>query len=89
MWRCAGQWRSVSRRDALVQLPELLAAIRRGENVVKLGDGSFGLLPEEWLKQYGLLAGLGDAHGDHLRFKRRQAGLLDALLRHNPKPDRP
>jgi hypothetical protein len=43
----------------MAQLPELLAAMRRGENMVKLGDGSIGLLPQEWLKQYGLLAGLG------------------------------
>ena len=71
--------------DTVAQLPELLAAMRRGENMVKLGDGTFGLLPEEWLKQYGLLAGLGDAHGDHLRFKRCQAGLLDALLAGQPE----
>jgi superfamily II DNA or RNA helicase len=71
--------------DTVAQLPELLAAMRRGENMVKLGDGSFGLLPEEWLKQYGLLAGLGDAHGDHLRFERCQAGLLDALLAAQPE----
>ncbi|HEY1900612.1 MAG TPA: DEAD/DEAH box helicase [Steroidobacteraceae bacterium] len=68
----------------MVQLPELLAAMRRGENMVKLGDGNFGLLPQEWLQQYGLLAGLGAAHGDHLRFKRSQAGLLDALLAAQP-----
>jgi SNF2 family DNA or RNA helicase len=66
-------------------LPELLAAMRRGENRVKLGDGSFGLLPQTWLKQYGLLAGLGDTHGDHLRFARSQAGLLDALLAAQPE----
>ncbi len=71
--------------DAVAQLPELLAAIRRGEDMVKLGDGSFGLLPQEWLKQYGLLEGLGEAHGDHLRFKRSQAGLLDALLAAQPE----
>ena len=28
------------------------------------------MLPEEWLKKYGLLAGLGTAEGDHLRFSR-------------------
>jgi hypothetical protein len=71
--------------DRVAQLPELLAAMRRGENMVKLGDGSFGLLPQEWLKQCGLLASLGDAHGDHLRFMRSQAGLLDALLAAQPE----
>ncbi len=71
--------------NTTAQLPELLAALRRGENMVRLGDGSYGLLPEEWLKQYGLLAGLGEAHGDHLRFRRSQAGLLDALLAAQPE----
>jgi superfamily II DNA or RNA helicase len=71
--------------DTVAELPELLAAMRRGENMVRLGDGSFGLLPQAWLKQYGLLAGLGHAHGDHVRFKRSQAGLLDALLMAQPE----
>ena len=31
----------------------MLAALRRGEDTRPLGDGSFGLLPEEWLKKYG------------------------------------
>jgi superfamily II DNA or RNA helicase len=71
--------------DTAVQLPDLLAALRRGEQVVRLGDGSFGLLPEAWLQQYGLLAGLGDPHRDHVRFRRSQAGLLDALLAAQPE----
>lgn len=71
--------------DRVAHLPELLAAVRRGENRVELGDGTFGLLPQEWLKQYGLLAGLGAAHEDHLRFTRTQVGLLDALLATQPE----
>lgn len=61
-------------------LPELLAALSRGETTIRLGDGSLGILPEEWLDQYGLLTGLGTPEGDHLRFSSTQAGLLDALL---------
>ena len=45
--------------DQEVPLPTLLAALRRGEDLVPLGDGSFGLLPEEWLKKYATLAGVG------------------------------
>jgi len=71
--------------DAVAHLPELLAALRRGENVVTLGDGTFGLLPETWMKQYGLLAALGTAHEDHLRFVRSQIGVLDALLAARPE----
>src|SRR5258705_8607240 len=42
-------------------------------------------MPEEWLKKYGLLASLGVAEEDHLRFKRTQTGVLDALLAARPE----
>ncbi|RLS58984.1 MAG: helicase SNF2 [Planctomycetota bacterium] len=60
--------------------PELLAALKRGDNTIRLDDGSLGILPEEWLQQYGMLAGLGSVEEDHLRFGATQVGLLDALL---------
>jgi hypothetical protein len=68
----------------LAPLPVILAALLRGENTVRLGDGTYGLLPEEWLKKYYLLAGLGSAQTDHVRFTKAQAGLLDALLAAQP-----
>ena len=40
-------------------LPQLLAAVRRGDTMVRLGDGTYGLLPEEWLERFAPLAGLG------------------------------
>ena len=71
--------------DLEVKLPQLLAALRRGQKVIALGDGSFGVLPEEWLQQYGLLASFGVAEQDHLRFQRTQTGVLDALLAARPE----
>jgi superfamily II DNA or RNA helicase len=71
--------------DAKANLPELIAALKRGDNSIVLGDGTFGLLPEEWLKKYGLLASLGSTETDHLRFTRSQVGLLDALLASQPE----
>ncbi len=68
-----------------VALPTLLAALEKNEPLVKLGDGSFGILPEEWLKRYGRFVELGTAEEDHLRFKRNQAGVLDALLAAQPE----
>ncbi|HYU35865.1 MAG TPA: DEAD/DEAH box helicase, partial [Thermoanaerobaculia bacterium] len=68
----------------LVGLPRLLAALRRGEGFVPLGDGSVGLLPEEWLQRWAPLAGLGQTEGDHLRFEVPQAVLLDAWLADEP-----
>jgi superfamily II DNA or RNA helicase len=69
---------------ATASLPQLLAAMRRGDSMVVLGDGTFGLLPEEWLQRFAPLAGLGAKAEDHLRFCRNQAGLLDALLAAQP-----
>ena len=66
-------------------LPALLSAMKRGESIVRLGDGSFGLLPEDWLKKYGGLASLGESADDHLKFKPAQTGLLDALLAAQPE----
>jgi superfamily II DNA or RNA helicase len=68
-----------------VELPALLAALQKNEPLVKLDDGSFGLLPDDWLKRYGRFADLGTAETDHLRFRRSQAGVLDALLAAQPE----
>ena len=68
-----------------IPLPQLLSALRRGDNLVPLGDGAFGLLPEEWLERFAPLAGLGSKESGHLRFERSQAGLLDALLAVQPE----
>jgi len=66
-------------------LPDVLAALRKGETFVRLSDGSFGLLPEEWLEQYGLLAKTGQTRGDVVTFKPTQAMLLDAMLAELPE----
>ena len=67
-----------------VGLPRLLQAIKQGEHSVRLDDGSFGIIPEDWLKKYQMLAGLGRTEDEHVRFHRAQAGLLDALLASEP-----
>ena len=76
---------SVEYDGTRVALPTLLAAIDRGEAFVALGDGSMGLLPEEWLKKQRLVAALGTTEGDRLRFKPSQAALLDVLLSAQPE----
>ncbi len=65
-------------------LPALLAAVRRGDTFVPLGDGTFGLLPQEWLARHGRIAALGTTEGDHVRFDRSQTTLLDAWLATQP-----
>ncbi len=63
-----------------IELPDLLRALERDEDLVRLSDGSYGMLPDEIREKYGLLVRLGRKQGDHLRFSRAQAGILDLLL---------
>ena len=70
--------------DQQASLPELLRAHRSKTNLVKLGDGTFGVLPEDWLAKWGVVT-LADGHaqdadGDALRFRSNQGWLLDMLL---------
>ena len=55
--------------ESTAQLPELLEALRRGETMVRLDDGTYGVLPEQWLKRIGMLAGLGTPEERHIRFR--------------------
>ncbi|MCC6388994.1 MAG: DEAD/DEAH box helicase [Bryobacterales bacterium] len=63
-----------------VPLPQLIKALQKGEGMVLLDDGAYGLLPEELLSRYGTLFRLGKAEGDHLRYSKSQTGLLDVFL---------
>jgi len=70
---------------ANVKLPRLLAALKRRETTIRLDDGSYGVIPDDWLQKYGILSGLGTSEGDHVRFKPHQVGILDALLASRPE----
>jgi hypothetical protein len=70
---------------ASASFPALLAALKRGDGMVRLDDGSFGMLPEEWLEKLGMFASLGKSDAKGLTFTKNQAGLLDALLAAQPE----
>ena len=71
--------------ETSAKLPALLEALRRGESMVRLEDGTYGVLPEEWLRRIGMLTGMGTAVKGEIRFRKSQAGLLDALLATQPE----
>ena len=71
---------SVDFGDASVPLTEVIAAFNRRDQFVRLGDGSTGLMPENWLRRYLPLAAAGETVGNRVRFRQPQAALLDALL---------
>ena len=70
--------------ETIVPFPTLLAAIRAGRKIIRLDDGSEGLLPEEWLEKFGGMAELGTEEDGKLRFRPSQALMLDAWLENQP-----
>ena len=66
--------------DEKVLIPQLVQSAKKGERYVELGDGSFGVLPEEWLKHYTVLTQLGEIVGDALRFRKSQGLIIEFLL---------
>ena len=70
-----------------IRLPDLLAALARGDTTVRLDDGSLGILPEQWVERLSLLASLATPNDDHVRFAPNAVTLLDALLAAQPETD--
>ncbi|HEV3298014.1 MAG TPA: DEAD/DEAH box helicase [Planctomycetaceae bacterium] len=70
-----------------IRLPDLLSAVARGDTTVRLDDGSLGILPEEWIERFSLLATLGTAEEDHVRYAMNTVTMLDALLASMPETD--
>ncbi|MGE3165381.1 MAG: SNF2-related protein [Planctomycetota bacterium] len=68
-------------------MPKLLAQLRRGKNLVELGDGSQGILPADWLESTGLVLSLGDRVEETVRFQKSQSWVLDVLLLQQPDID--
>ncbi|MDR3680400.1 MAG: SNF2-related protein [Flavipsychrobacter sp.] len=63
-----------------VTVEEVKKALTQKQNFVRLGDGSIGLLPEDWLKKYALLFKVGDTRGTRVRLKKYHFSVLDELL---------
>ncbi|NCC49852.1 MAG: helicase SNF2 [Spartobacteria bacterium] len=68
-----------------VSFPRLLEAMNRQEQWIRLEDGSFGIMPEEWLQKFGGIAALGQMKGEVVCFRQIQAGLLDVWLEAQPE----
>jgi len=61
-------------------MPELLRAAREDRRMVRLGDGTVGLLPTAWLARLQFALRIGDVEGDVLRVPATRAWLLDAWV---------
>jgi non-specific serine/threonine protein kinase len=63
-----------------VKLKEVRQALKRGENFIKLADGSIGQIPPEWLERYKHIFNMTKETEDGLRVRDYQLTMLDELL---------
>jgi SNF2 family DNA or RNA helicase len=63
----------------VADINEIKKSLSIKRNYVALGDGSFGLLPEEWLSKYSLLFKMADVNGKTLRVSKYNFSVIDEL----------
>ncbi|MBK6496936.1 MAG: DEAD/DEAH box helicase [Saprospiraceae bacterium] len=59
---------------------DIRKAIMNGQSFVVLGDGSFGMLPEEWIKKYSNLFKFGIDEKDGLKVSKKQFNIVEMLF---------
>ena len=69
-----------------VPLRDIQKAIKSHQKVILLGDGSLGLIPEEWFDQYGMIMSAGEETKGKLRVNKALYTLMTDL--HNLQNDK-
>ena len=62
-----------------VGITDIKKALAAKQSFVQLGDGTLGILPEEWLKRYSLLFKVGDGKNDKLHLSKYHMSVIDEL----------
>ncbi len=62
-----------------VGIADIKKALASKQSFVQLGDGTLGILPDEWLKKYALLFKVGDGRTDKLRLSKYHMSVIDDL----------
>lgn len=65
--------------DQQVTVAEVKRALANKQQFVQLNDGTFGILPEEWLKKYSLLFRVGEGKANSLKLSRYHLSVVDEL----------
>lgn len=65
--------------DQQVSVAEVKRALANKQQFVQLNDGTFGILPEEWLKKYSLLFRVGEGKTNSLKLSRYHLSVVDEL----------
>src|SRR4029079_3069940 len=62
-----------------VGIGDIKRALAAKQSFVQLGDGTLGILPDEWLKRYSLLFKVGDGKSDKLHLSKYHMSVIDEL----------
>ena len=62
-----------------VGVADIQKALANKQSFVQLGDGTLGILPEEWIKRYSLLFKVGDGKNDKIRLSKYHMSVIDEL----------
>ena len=62
-----------------VGINDIKRALAGKQSFVQLGDGTLGILPDEWLKRYALLFKVGEGKNDKLRLSKYHMSVIDEL----------
>ena len=71
---------SASWGDQEINFRDIKKAIMNGQDFVVLGDGSFGMLPEEWLKKYSSLFKFAVDEKTGLKISKKHFNIVEMLF---------
>ncbi|MFD1245724.1 DEAD/DEAH box helicase [Paralysiella testudinis] len=78
---------NISFGNQQVQLKDVQKAFLKKQNYVVLGDGSIGMLPQQWMAQFAQYFQAGEIKKNHLQISNHQFGIIDELYQSlNEKP---
>ncbi len=66
--------------DQKVTVAEVKRALANKQQFVQLGDGTLGILPDEWIKKYSLLFRVGEGKANSLKLSRFHLSVVDELF---------
>ncbi|HSN10272.1 MAG TPA: SNF2-related protein, partial [Hanamia sp.] len=62
-----------------IGISEIQKALGNKQSFVQLNDGTLGILPDEWIKKYGLLFKVGEGKNNNLRLSKFHLSVIDEL----------
>lgn len=71
---------TVSWDDQVVTFKDIRKAILNGQDFVVLGDGSFGMLPEEWINKYSKLFRFSVDDKEGLKISKKHFNIVELLF---------